>query len=124
MITLLTGADTVPPGTCPFCGEAYDQSGCRVLSQWHSDDLRASGGVERVVDIRCVTMASDAEPTPQQMGRAIQKLREVLRLSVKAFANACGLSAHRLREIESGAIEATSIEHGRILKALGVRVVD
>jgi DNA-binding transcriptional regulator YiaG len=121
-ITLLTEVGAVPAGTCPFCHRPLDEGGCRVGAQWISGDLRASGGVEKVVDVYCTKMPT-AMPTAQQIGDAIKHLREALRLSIRAFPGACAVSPHRLRQIESGEVEASDHEHKKILKALGFTVI-
>ena len=99
-IALLTGIDSVEPGTCLFCGGIMDTTGCRVGSRWASEDLRASGGIERVVDVYCAAL-SPAPPTAQQVGSALQKLRESMGCPVKTF-RAPGLSQHRLLQIKVG----------------------
>jgi transcriptional regulator with XRE-family HTH domain len=84
------------------------------VPKWISGDLHASDGVEKVVDVHCTRMPTEM-PTAQQIGSAIQNLREALQLSVRTFARLCTLSPHRLRQIESGEVEATDQEHRRIL---------
>jgi transcriptional regulator with XRE-family HTH domain len=63
-------------------------------------------------------------PTPKQMGRRIQKLREDRDMSRAQLAQAAGISRQYVRSLELGEYDPTLGTLQKIAKAFGVKLTE
>lgn len=63
-------------------------------------------------------------PTPKQMGRRIQKLREDRGMSRAQLANEAGISRQYVRSLELGEYDPTLGTLQKIAKAFGVKLTE